>query len=103
MAYRPSAASRRAWMTWAAAGPGLPRAGRPARAGVQEQFIAFLDYGIEIRRLICSTDERPVAQSHPQPRPVPSGQAVLKVLYLAVRNLAEYRRPSVGIRSSGWK
>jgi transposase-like protein len=33
----------------------------------------------------------------------PSGQAVLKVLYLAARNLAEYRRPNVGIRSSGWK
>jgi hypothetical protein len=46
-----------------------------------EQFVLFLDYGIEIRRLICSTDERPAAQSHPQPRPVPSGQAVLKVLY----------------------
>lgn len=33
----------------------------------------------------------------------PSEQAVLKVLYLAVRNLADYRRPNVGIRSSGWK
>jgi hypothetical protein len=27
----------------------------------------------------------------------------LKVLYLAVRNLEEFRRPNVGIRSSGWK
>jgi len=34
---------------------------------------------------------------------VQSEQAVLKVLYLAVRNLADYRRPTVGIRSSGWK
>jgi hypothetical protein len=25
------------------------------------------------------------------------------VLYLAVRNLEEYRRPNVGTRSSGWK
>jgi transposase-like protein len=33
----------------------------------------------------------------------PSEQAVLKVLYLAVRNLEEFRRPNVGIRSSGWK
>ena len=33
----------------------------------------------------------------------PSGQAALKVLYLAVRNLEEFRRPNVGIRSSGWK
>jgi transposase-like protein len=33
----------------------------------------------------------------------PSEQAALKVLYLAVRNLEEFRRPNVGIRSSGWK
>jgi len=31
----------------------------------------------------------------------PSEQAALKVLYLAVRNLEEFRRPNVGIRSSG--
>ncbi len=30
----------------------------------------------------------------------PSEQAALKVLYPAVRNLDDYRRPSVGIRSS---
>ena len=29
-------------------------------------------------------------------------QAALKVLYLAVRNLEEFRGASVGIRSSGW-
>ena len=33
----------------------------------------------------------------------PSEQAALKVLYLAVRNLEEFRRPNTGIRSSGWK
>lgn len=33
----------------------------------------------------------------------PSEQAGLKVLYLAVRNLDDYRSPSVGTRSSGWK
>jgi hypothetical protein len=27
----------------------------------------------------------------------------LKVLYLAIRNLDEYRGPTVGTRSSGWK
>ena len=27
----------------------------------------------------------------------------LKVLYLAVRNLEEFRGPNTGIRSSGWK
>ena len=33
----------------------------------------------------------------------PSEQAALKVLYLAVRNLEDFRRPNVGIRSSRWK
>ena len=33
----------------------------------------------------------------------PSEQAALKVLYLAVRNLEEFRGPNAGIRSSGWK
>jgi putative transposase len=33
----------------------------------------------------------------------PSEQAALKVLYLAVRNLDEFRGPTVGTRSSAWK
>jgi transposase-like protein len=33
----------------------------------------------------------------------PSEQAALKVLYLAARNLEEFRTSSVGIRGSGWK
>jgi transposase-like protein len=33
----------------------------------------------------------------------PTEQAALKVLYLAVRNLADYCSPNTGIRSSGWK
>jgi putative transposase len=33
----------------------------------------------------------------------PSEQAVLKVLYLAVRNLEEFRSPNTGIRRSEWK
>ena len=33
----------------------------------------------------------------------PSEQAALKVLYLAVRNLEDYRGRNVGVRSSGWK
>ena len=33
----------------------------------------------------------------------PSEQAALKVLYLAVRNLEDFRGPTVGTRSSGWK
>ncbi len=34
---------------------------------------------------------------------LPSEQAALKVLYLAVRNLGDYRTPNTGIRSNGWK
>jgi hypothetical protein len=68
-----------------------------------EQFILFLDYGIEIRRLICCMDERPAAQSHPQPRPVLFRTGRPQGPLPAVRNLAEYRRPNVGVRSSGWK
>jgi len=30
-------------------------------------------------------------------------RAALKVLYLAVRDLEEFRRANAGIRSSGWK
>jgi putative transposase len=33
----------------------------------------------------------------------PSEQAALKVLYLAVRNLEEFRGPNTAIRSSAWK
>ena len=32
----------------------------------------------------------------------PSEQAALKVLYRAVRNLEEFRRPNGGLTSSGW-
>jgi hypothetical protein len=34
---------------------------------------------------------------------LPSEQAARKVLYLAVRTLADYRSPVTGIRSPGWK
>jgi putative transposase len=37
------------------------------------------------------------------PGQFPSEQAVLKVLYLAVRNLEDYRGRNIGIRRSGWK
>ena len=48
------------------------------------------------------------AQREPAPSPrnrgqFPSGQTALKVFYLAVRNLEEFRSPHTGIRSSGWK
>jgi len=49
-------------------------------------------------------DERPTRRR----RPATAGSSrpsrpPAKVLYLAVRNLQDYRRPTVGIRSSGWE
>ena len=73
-----------------------------------EQFIPFLAFPPEVRRVIYTTNLiesinsrlRKVTRNRGQ---FPSEQAVLKVLYLAARNLEEFRRPTVGIRSSGWK
>jgi len=71
-------------------------------------FIPFLAFPPEVRRVIYTTNLiesmnarlRKVTRNRGQ---FPSEQAALKVLYLAVRNLEEFRRPNVGIRSSGWK
>lgn len=72
------------------------------------QFVPFLAFPPEVRRVIYTTNLiesinarlRKVTRNRGQ---FPSEQAALKVLYLAVRNLEEYRRPNVGTRSSGWK
>jgi putative transposase len=71
-------------------------------------LIPFLAFPPEVRRVIYTTNLiesmnarlRKVTRNRGQ---FPSEQAALKVLYLAVRNLEEFRRPNVGIRSSGWK
>jgi transposase-like protein len=72
-----------------------------------EQFIPFLAFPPEVRRVIYTTNLesmnnrlRKVTRNRGQ---FPSEQAALKVLYLAVRNLEEFRTPNTGIRSSGWK
>lgn len=73
-----------------------------------DEFIPFLAFPPEVRRVIYTTNLiesmnarlRKVTRNRGQ---FPSEQAALKVLYLAVRNLEEFRRPNVGIRSSGWK
>jgi len=73
-----------------------------------EEFTPFLAFPPEVRRVIYTTNLiesmnarlRKVTRNRGQ---FPSEQAVLKVLYLAVRNLEEFRTPNVGIRSSGWK
>jgi hypothetical protein len=62
----------------------------------------------EVRRVIYTTNLiesmnarlRKVTRNRGQ---FPSEQAALKVLYLAVRNLEEFRSPNTGIRSSGRK
>jgi putative transposase len=72
------------------------------------EFTPFLAFPPEVRRVIYTTNLiesvnsrlRKVTRNRGQ---FPSEQAALKVLYLAVRNLEDYRRPNTGIRSSGWK
>jgi putative transposase len=72
------------------------------------EFTPFLAFPPEVRRVIYTTNLiesmnarlRKVTRNRGQ---FPSEQAALKVLYLAVRNLEDYRSPSTGIRSSGWK
>jgi putative transposase len=73
-----------------------------------EQFTPFLAFPPDVRRVVYTTNLielmnarlRKVTRNCGQ---FPSEQAALKVLYLAVRNMEEFRSPNVGIRSSGWK
>ena len=73
-----------------------------------QEFVPFLAFPPEVRRVIYTTNLiesmnarlRKVTRNRGQ---FPSEQAALKVLYLAVRNLEEFRGPNTGIRSSGWK
>jgi putative transposase len=72
------------------------------------EFTPFLAFPPEVRRVIYTTNliESMNARLRKATRnrgQFPSEQAALKVLYLAVRNLEDFRRPNVGIRSSGWK
>jgi transposase-like protein len=72
------------------------------------EFTPFLAFPPEVRRVIYTTNLiesmnarlRKVTRNRGQ---FPSEQAALKVLYLAVRNLQDYRNANTGIRSSGWK
>jgi transposase-like protein len=72
------------------------------------EFVPFLAFPPEVRRVVYTTNLiesmnarlRKVTRNRGQ---FPSEQAALKVLYLAVRNLDEFRSPNVGTRSSGWK
>jgi putative transposase len=62
----------------------------------------------EVRRVIYTTNLivsmnarlRKITRNRGQ---FPSEQAALEILYLAVRDLEEFRGPNTGIRSSGWK
>jgi transposase-like protein len=73
-----------------------------------EQFTPFLAFPPEVRRVIYTTNLiesvnarlRKVTRNRGQ---FPSEQAALKVLYLAVRNLEDFRGPNTGIRNSCWK
>ena len=71
-----------------------------------EQFTPFLAFPPEVRRVIYTTNLietmnarlRKVTRNRGQ---FPSEQAVLKVLYLAVRNLEEFRSPNTGSAAPG--
>jgi transposase-like protein len=71
------------------------------------EFTPFLALPPDVRRVIYTTNLiesmnarlRKVTRNHGQF----AVRAALKVLYLAVRNLEEFRGPSTGIRSVGWK
>jgi putative transposase len=72
------------------------------------EFTPFLAFPPDVRRVIYTTNliESMNARLRKATRnrgQFPSEQAALKVLYLAVRNLEDFRSPNVGIRSSGWK
>src|SRR5215469_7845209 len=72
------------------------------------EFVPFLAFPPAVRKVVYTTNLiesinarlRKVTRNRGQ---FPSNQAALKVLYLAVRNLEEFRSPQVGTRSSGWK
>ena len=72
------------------------------------EFVPFLAFPPAVRKVVYTTNLiesinsrlRKVTRNRGQ---FPNEQAALKVLYLAVRHLDEYRSPNVGTRSSGWK
>ena len=72
------------------------------------EFVPFLAFPPDVRRVVYTTNLiesinarlRKVTRNRGQ---FPSEQAALKVLYLAVRNLEEFRSPQVGTTSSSWK
>jgi transposase-like protein len=90
--------------TWSARYPTIVRLWRSHWA----EFVPFLAFPPDVRRVVYTTNLiesmnarlRKVTRNRGQ---FPTEQAALKVLYLAVRNLEEYRGATVGIRSSGWK
>ncbi|MDQ4103240.1 MAG: transposase [Actinomycetota bacterium] len=72
------------------------------------EFVPFLAVPPDLRRVVYTTNLiesmnarlRKVTRNRGQ---FPSEQAALKVLYLAVGNLEDYRRSNTGSRSSGWQ
>jgi transposase-like protein len=89
---------------WAARYPTIVKLWRSHWA----EFVPFLAFPPDVRRVIYTTNLiesmnarlRKVTRNRGQ---FPTEQATLKVLYLAVRNLDEFRGPTVGTRSSAWK
>jgi putative transposase len=86
--------------TWEQRYPAIVRLWRAHWA----EFVPFLAFPPDVRRVIYTTNliESMNARLRKQRRQFPSEQAALKVLYLAVRNLEQFRGPNTGIRTPGW-
>ena len=72
------------------------------------EFVPLLAFPPQVGRVIYTTDliesmKARLRKGRPQPGAVSTEQSVLEVLYLAARNVEDYRRPIVGIRRFGWK
>lgn len=73
-----------------------------------ERFIPFLDFDPEIRRIIYTTNA--IESLNFQLRKVtktrgsfPTDDAVLKIFYLAIRNIGHHRQGRLGTSTPGWK
>ena len=89
--------------TWEAKYPAMIAIWRKSWA----EFIPFLDYDVEIRRVICSTNaiESINARFRAATRRrghFPDEDSALKVLYLAIRERRPYRANPTG-QINGWK
>ena len=73
-----------------------------------EQFIPFLDYPPDVRRVIYTTNmieniNRQLRKATKTRGHFPNERSALKLLYLAIRNITTTRRGPQGTGTTGWK